>query len=165
MPWRHRGYQFSGDGGDTLRVTATGSASTPNERLVKIALAAAAQHGAEQFKKTFRAGRTAYSVKCGKTTVTERGATRKIAPTDYRVATVDVTFGNHRPIPPIVPPKETAAALLAELQAETIRPKRRQRSSPAGAGLRTLAAVDGTHCRLFRTQLEAGHANLPWMWL
>jgi hypothetical protein len=115
-----QGYQLSGDGGDTLRVTATGSASTPNERLVKIALAAAAQHGAQQYKKTFRAGEPAYTVKCGKTSVIERGATRNIPPNDYRVVTIDVTFGKSSTDPADRPTKETAAALLAELQAETI---------------------------------------------
>ncbi len=111
---------MSGDGGDTLRVTATGSASTPNERLVKIALAAAAQHGAQQFKKTFRPGEPAYSAKCGKTSVIERGTTRAIPPTDYRVVTIDVTFGKSSTDPADRPTKETAAALLAELQAETV---------------------------------------------
>jgi hypothetical protein len=115
-----QGYQLSGDGGDTLRVTATGSASTPNERLVKIALAAAAQHGAQQYKKTFRAGEPAYTAKCGKTSVVERGATRSIPPNDYRVVTIDVTFGKSSTDPAHRPTKETAAALLAELQAETI---------------------------------------------
>lgn len=115
-----QGYQLSGDGGDTLRVTATGSASTPNERLVKIALAAAAQHGAQQFKKTFRPGEPAYSAKCGKTSVIERGTTRAIPPTDYRVVTIDVTFGKSSTDPADRPTKETAAALLAELQAETV---------------------------------------------
>ncbi|MBY0227100.1 MAG: hypothetical protein K2Q28_14955 [Hyphomicrobium sp.] len=115
-----QGYQFSGDGGDTLRVTATGSASTPNERLVKIALAAAAQHGAQQYKKYFRAGEPSYTVRCGKTSVVERGATRNISPSDYRVVTVDVTFAKTSTDPADRPTKETAAALLAELQAETI---------------------------------------------
>jgi hypothetical protein len=115
-----QGYQLSGDGGATLRVTATGSASTPNERLLKIALAAAAQHGAQQYKKTFRAGEPSFSANCGKTSVVERGATRTISPSDYRVVTIDVTFGQSSTDPADRPTKETAAALLAELQSETI---------------------------------------------
>jgi hypothetical protein len=115
-----QGYQLSGDGGEVLRVTATGSASTPNERLVKIALAAAAQHGAQQYKKTFRAGEPSYTVRCGKSSVVERGAKRNIPPNDYRVVTVDVTFGKSSTDPADRPTKETAAALLAELQAESI---------------------------------------------
>jgi hypothetical protein len=115
-----QGYQLLSGDGDTLRVTATGSASTPNERLVKIALAAAAQHGAQQYKKTFRAGEPSYSAKCGKTSVVERGATRKIPPNDYRVVTIDVTFAKSSTDPADRPTKETAAALLAELQAEAI---------------------------------------------
>lgn len=118
-----QGYQLSGNGGDSVRVTATGSASTPNERLVKIALAAAAQHGAAQFKKTFRPGEPAASVKCGKTSVIERGVTRTIKPIDYRVVTIDVTYGKSSVDPADKPTKDTAAALLAELQAETIPPE------------------------------------------
>jgi hypothetical protein len=116
-----QGYQVSGGGDNTVRVTATGSATTPNERLLKIALARAAQYGAEQNSKTLRAGEPAYSVRCGKTSVSERGATRRLSPTDYRVVTVDVAFGKSssadsadRPV------KQTAAALLAEIEAEQI---------------------------------------------
>lgn len=116
-----QGYQISGGGSDTLRVTATGSATTPNERLLKIALARAAQYGAEQNSKTFRAGEPAYSVRCGKTSVSERGTTRALSPTDYRVVTLDATFGKASSADPADRPvKQTAAALLGEIEAEQI---------------------------------------------
>lgn len=119
-----QGYQIADIDANTLRVTATGSASTPNERLIKIALARAAEYGAAQYKKSFRAGEPAYSTRCGKTSVSERGAKRAIAPIDYRVATVDVTFGKALPADPADrPTKETAAALLAELQSQSIPPE------------------------------------------
>ncbi len=118
-----QGYQFLETGEGQVRVMATGSASTPNERLLKIAEAAAAQHGAEQFKKTFRTSEPAYSVKCGKTSVVERGATRSIPPTDYRVVTIDVTYAKSSTGPADRPTKETAAALIAELQAEVVPPE------------------------------------------
>jgi hypothetical protein len=117
-----QGYQVSGGGGENaLRVTATGSATTPNERLLKIALARAAQYGAEQNSKSFRAAEPAYSVRCGKTSVSERGVTRPLSPTDYRVVTIDITFGKSSSADPADrPTKDTAAALLAEIQAEQI---------------------------------------------
>lgn len=118
-----QGYQFSGGGGETLRVTATGSASTPNERLANIALAAAAERGVQQFKQTFRASEPAFTVKCGKSTVVERGVTRTITPSDYRVAVIDVTFGTSSTDTADRPTKETAAALVAQLQAEIIPPE------------------------------------------
>jgi hypothetical protein len=116
-----QGYQVSGGGDNALRVTVTGSATTPNERLLKIALARAAQYGAEQNSKSFRAAEPAYSVRCGKTSVSERGVTRALSPTDYRVVTLDVTFGKSSSADPADrPTKQTAAALLAEIQAEQI---------------------------------------------
>jgi hypothetical protein len=117
-----QGYQVSGGAGDNaLRVTATGSATTPNERLLKIALARAAQYGADQNSKTFRASEPAYTVRCGKTSVSERGTTRALAPTDYRVVTLDVTFGKSSSADPLDrPTKQTASALQAEIQAEQI---------------------------------------------
>jgi hypothetical protein len=116
-----QGYQLAAGDENGLRVTATGSASTPNERLLKIALAQAAEYGAEHHKKSFRTSEPAYSVRCGKTSVLERGATRAIAPNDYRVVTIDVTYGKSSSADPADrPPKATAAALLAELQSETI---------------------------------------------
>lgn len=116
-----QGYQVSGGSENSVRITATGSATTPNERLVKIALLRAAEYGAEQHSKTFRTTEPAYSVRCGKTKVSERGATRSITPNDYRVVTIDVTFGKATSADPADrQPKPTAAALQAELQAESI---------------------------------------------
>lgn len=119
-----QGYQVSGVDDATIRVKATGSASTPNERLLKIALARAAQYGAEQYKKSFRSGEPAYSTRCGKTTISDRGVDRAVAPTDYRVVSIDVTFSKAPPSDPADrPTKETAASLLAELEAEAIPPE------------------------------------------
>lgn len=120
-----QGYQLSGGGGDTaLRVTVTGSATTPNERLLKIALARAAQYGAEENSKTFRASEPAYTVRCGKTNVSERGTTRAVVPTDYRVVTLDVTFGKSSSADPADrSTKQTATALKAEIEAEQIPPE------------------------------------------
>ncbi len=118
-----QGYQVSGGGGgdNALRVTVTGSATTPNERLLKIALVRAAQYGAERNSKTFRASGPNYTVRCGKTSVSERGTQRALSPTDYRVATIDVTFGTSASSDPADrPTKPTAEALLAEIQAEQI---------------------------------------------
>jgi len=116
-----QGYDVSTIGEDKLRVTATGSATTPNERLLKIALAQAAEYGAARHSKTFRAAEPAYSVRCGKTSVSERGTTRALTPTDYRVVSVDVTFSKSTSTDPADrPTKQTAAALLAEIQTEQI---------------------------------------------
>lgn len=116
-----QGYDVSTIGENQLRVTATGSATTPNERLLKIALAQAAEYGAARHSKTFRAAEPAYSVRCGKTSVSERGTTRALSPTDYRIVTVDVTFSKLASTDPADrPTKQTAAALLAEIQAEQI---------------------------------------------
>jgi len=119
-----QGYQVSGGGENAIRVTATGSASTPNERLVKIALARAAEYGAEDHMKSFRASEPASSVRCGKTSVIERGTTRSITPVDYRVVTIDVTFSKSASADPADRPvKQTAETLLAELKAEQIPPE------------------------------------------
>ncbi len=119
-----QGYQVSSVDDATIRVTATGSASTPNERLLKIALARAAQYGADEYKKSFRASEPAYSTRCGKTTFSDRGVDRAVAPTDYRVVSIDVTFAKSAPADPADrPTKETAASLIAELQAEAIPPE------------------------------------------
>ncbi len=116
-----QGYQISGSTENALRVTATGSATTPNERLLKIALARAAAYGAEQHSKSFRTTEPAYSVRCGKTSVVERGTTRNLPPTDYRVVAVDVTFNKSASTDPADrPTKQTAADLLAEIQAEQV---------------------------------------------
>lgn len=123
-----QGYQVVSSSGDTIKVRATGSASTPNERLLKIALAHAAQYGDAQYSKTFRAGEPSYNVRCGKTSASERGTTRAIAPIDYRVVEVDVTFSKSATTDPADRAvKETAAALLAEIQAETV-PEETQRA-------------------------------------
>lgn len=118
-----QGYQISSSDTGGVRVTATGSAATPNERLLKIALAKAAEHGAENNKKTFRISEPAYSTRCGKTMVSERGNTRSIVPNDYRVVVIDATFGGASADPADKPTKETSAALIAELQAEIIPPE------------------------------------------
>ena len=116
-----QGYQLAAGDENGLRITATGSATTPNERLLKIALARAANYGAELHRKSFRVSEPAYTVRCGKTNVTEKGATRAISPNDYRVATIDVTFSKTTSADPADrPTKQTAAALLAEIQAEQI---------------------------------------------
>jgi hypothetical protein len=115
-----QGYQVASNDAGGARVTATGSAATPNERLLKIALAQAAAYGAERNKKTFRIGEPVYSTRCGKTMVSERGNTRSIAPNDYRVVVIDATFGGASADPADKPTKETSQALIAELQAETI---------------------------------------------
>lgn len=115
------GYDVSTIGENMLRVTATGSATTPNERLVKIALAKAAEYGAERHHKSFRAAEPSFSVRCGKTSVSERGTKRALTPTDYRVATIDVSFSKSSSADPADRPvKPTAAALLAEIEAEQI---------------------------------------------
>jgi hypothetical protein len=116
-----KGYAVSSIGENALRVTVTGSATTPNERLLKIALARAAEVGAERHSQTFRSAEPAYSVRCGKTSVSERGTTRTLSPTDYRIVAVDVTFSKSSSADPADRPvKQTAAALLAEIQAEQI---------------------------------------------
>jgi DNA replication initiation complex subunit (GINS family) len=104
----------------TIRVTATGSSTTPAERLVKIATARAAEYGAEQRKKTFRASEPVTTTKCGKTYAIERGERRPIAPNDYRIVSIDVTFPTGVADAGDRPTKATAAALRAELDAETV---------------------------------------------
>lgn len=115
-----QGYSMSQVDAETVRVTAKGSASTPNERLVKIALARAAEYGAEQRKKTFRSAEPAITTSCGKSYVIERGERRPVQPSDYRVVTIDVTYGGASADPADRPTKQSAAALKAELEAETV---------------------------------------------
>jgi hypothetical protein len=114
------GFSLSQVDETTVRVTATGSSTTPPERLVKIATARAAEYGAEQRKKTFRAAEPVTTTKCGKTYAIERGERRPIAPSDYRVVSIDVTFPAGGNNPGDRPTKATAAALRAELDAETV---------------------------------------------
>jgi len=103
-----------------VRVTATGSPSTPNERLVKIAMARAAEYGVERNEKSFRAAELAISTSCGKDYVIERGARRAVQPSDYRIVSVDVTYGGRSADPADRPTRETASTLKAELAAETV---------------------------------------------
>lgn len=115
-----QGYSMSQVDDRTVRVTATGSPSTPNERLVKIAMARAAEYGVERNEKSFRAAEPAISTSCGKDYVIERGARRAVQPSDYRIVSVDVTYGGRSTDPADRPTRETASTLKAELAAETV---------------------------------------------
>lgn len=101
-----------------IRVTATGSAATSKARVEKIALARAAEYGAESGHKFFRAELPQHSIKCGKRERIERGEKIKIAPRGYSVVDLDVIYANDLADVTFKPTKDTADSLKAEILSE-----------------------------------------------
>lgn len=108
--------------GGGVRVTATGTAATPAARLEKIALARAAEYGAEQGQGSFTATPANVSIICGKSSYSERGKTVNIKPTDLRVVSVDVTYGKAG-VPDARETRGTADMIKAELAGEVVPPE------------------------------------------
>lgn len=101
-----------------VRVTATGSAATSKARVEKIALARAAEYGAESGHKYFRTEPPQHSIKCGKRQRVERGETIKLPARGYSIVDLDVTYANDLTDQTFKPTKDTAEALKAEIAAE-----------------------------------------------
>jgi len=116
------GYSIANAPGGGLRVTASGPPGTPVDRLEKIALARAAEYGNEQHLKTFKASPPQTSFTCGKTKTYIKGEKVSLRPLDYRVVTIDVSYGTDGMDPAAKPTKETAEKLKAELQTDTVPP-------------------------------------------
>lgn len=116
------GYSLANNADGSLRVTASGPPATPTERLEKIALARAAEYGAEQHLKSFKATPAQVSVKCGKSEYFVKGERNKVKPLDYRVVSIDVTYGPDALDPAARSTNETAETLKAQLASETIPP-------------------------------------------
>jgi hypothetical protein len=117
------GYSVSANADGSLRVTASGSPATPASRLEKIALARAAEYGDEQRAKTFMATAPQTGITCGKTKVSNKNGQTAIKPLDYRVVALDVTYDPKMPGAEARQTRQTAAALKAELQAESVPPE------------------------------------------
>jgi len=116
------GYSISNNSDGSIHVTAAGSPGTPSDRLEKIALAAAADYGAQQHQKTFTSTPAQTSFKCGKTKATDKGQQVTVKPIDLRVVAIDVTYGRDGIAPAARNTHETADALKAQLATETVPP-------------------------------------------
>lgn len=116
------GYSISANSDGSIHVSAAGSPGTPSDRLEKIALAAAADYGAQQHQKTFTSTLAQTSFKCGKTKMSEKGQQVTIKPTDLRIVAIDVTYGRDGLAPAARNTRETADALKAQLATETVAP-------------------------------------------
>lgn len=114
------GHHVADLGGGRYRVTATGSASTPKERVEKIALARAAEFGIEQKSKFFQATAPQTSIRCGKRDYIEKGEKKKLPARGYMVTEIDVVYANAATDPSYRPVKETSETLQAELLAEQV---------------------------------------------
>jgi hypothetical protein len=116
------GYSISNNADGSIRVTAAGSPSTPSDRLVKIAMAAAADYGNVQHQRTFTATQPQTTFKCGKTKTSDKGKVINIKPVDLRVVSIDVTYGRDGIAPAARNSRETAEQLKSELTTETVPP-------------------------------------------
>jgi hypothetical protein len=117
------GYSVSSNSDGSLHVTAAGPPGTPASRLEKIALARAAEYGDEQHVKAFKATAPQTSITCGKTTIVNKGERTNVRPIDYRVVAIDVTYEPNGQDAGGRQTRETANALKAELQSETVPPE------------------------------------------
>jgi hypothetical protein len=117
------GYSVSANADGSLHVTAAGPPGTPASRLEKIALARAAEYGDEQHLKAFKATAPQTGIKCGKTTIINKGERTNIRPLDYRVVAIDVTYEPNGQDAGARQTRETANTLKAELQSETVPPE------------------------------------------
>ncbi len=116
------GYNISNNADGSLHVTAAGSPGTPSDRLTKIAMAAAADYGAEQHQRTFTATPPQTAFRCGKTKAADKGNQIDVKPTDLRVVSIDVTYGRDGIAPAARNTRETAEQLKAEIASETVPP-------------------------------------------
>lgn len=112
------GHAVSGLGDGRVRVTATGSSATSAARVEKMAMARAAEYGAEQNHKFFKATAPQMSISCGKSHALSKGEKRKLKPRGYLVATIDVTYARNAEDGEFRPTRATADQLKAELAAD-----------------------------------------------
>ncbi|MBN9354211.1 MAG: hypothetical protein J0H04_09595 [Hyphomicrobium denitrificans] len=117
------GYSVSANADGSLHVTAAGSPGTPAARLEKIALARAAEYGDEQRAKTFKASAPQTGITCGKTKIATKEGQLNIRPLDYRAVAVDVTYDPKEQGADVRPTRQTASALKAELQSDSVPPE------------------------------------------
>lgn len=117
------GYSISANADGSLHVTAAGPPGTPATRLEKIALARAAEYGDEQRAKTFKASAAQINITCGKTKVSSKEGQTTVKPLDYRVAAIDVAYEPKEQGADVRPTRQTASALKAELQSESVPPE------------------------------------------
>jgi len=117
------GYSVSANADGSLHVTAAGPPGTPAARLEKIAIARAAEYGDEQRAKTFKATAAQISITCGKTKVSSKEGQSSIKPLDYRIAAIDVSYEPKEQGADVRPTRQTASALKAELQSESVTPE------------------------------------------
>lgn len=115
-----QGYSVAALDGGRFRVTATASSETPLSRIEKIAMARAAEFGAEQGKKFFQATPAVHSVKCGKRQQTVNGQRVAARPTHYAIAAIEVIYTDQVADAALKPTKDTAEALKAEIQSEVV---------------------------------------------
>ena len=127
------GYSVAQIEGARFRVTAVGTASTPKTRVEKIALARAADYGAEINQKFFLSGPARLSIRCGKSQRMEKGEKIAIVPKDYSVAEIDVAYAGDATGPDWRPTKESADALKAELVSEAAAPEVQAQAASAVA--------------------------------
>jgi hypothetical protein len=105
------------------RVTATGSAGTPGGRLEKIAIARAAEFGAEMHKKWFQTSQPQHTIRCAKGDYSEKGVRVTKPKVGYAVVDVDVTYADSAADPSFKQVRGTAETLKAELQSEVVPPE------------------------------------------
>ena len=106
-----------------FRVTAAGSAETPKARVEKIAMARAAEYGAELHRSGFQTTQPVHSIRCDKRSYSEKGVRVEKPKVGYNVVEIDVTYSNSSSDPAFKPCKTTAKTLKAELQSEAVPPE------------------------------------------
>lgn len=117
------GYSVSANADGSLHVTAAGPPGTPATRLEKIALARAAEYGDERHVKTFKATPAQTTITCGKTKIANKDGQVNVRPLDYRIVAIDVMYEPGGQDATVRQTRDTATALKAELQAETVPPE------------------------------------------
>jgi hypothetical protein len=104
------------------RVTSTGSAGTPKDRLEKIAIARAAEYGAEMHKKWFQISQPVHTIRCAKGDYSDKGVRVAKPKVGYAVADIDVTYADAASDATFKPVRGTAETLKGELQSEVVPP-------------------------------------------
>lgn len=110
-------------GPDRYRITVTGYAHTPRERLEKIAQTRAAEIGTEMKLGAFKIENVALATKCEKYKVgVEKGGVGQQKAELYNVLTADVVYAKVPPDTSYVSAKEAFPQLKAELDAQNLPP-------------------------------------------
>lgn len=114
------GYQVTELGDGRFRVTATGSAATPQARVEKIAMARAAEYGIERNSKYFQTSVPQFTIRCGKRDYVEKGQKKTLPARGYSVVEIDVAYAAAPADASYRPAREVSSALKAELQSEAV---------------------------------------------